>query len=346
MHATVRPFLTRGHPDARLATALDACLHAWLGMRVDRMLAVIDDGLFAMAVTASTTADEATCFSAMQDLRSRRADFADLLGNGLIDVATGLKAGHGHPKSGRPDWDRAFAAAASRAEMRHAAARRSLAERLPTLQEVGPGVADRIIDAHCLAECLACMYVELDLPRQSLEMLVTAAEDALFSQLGVYWLECGRLLGDAPAQERPHAGHGLATDSSSRLAAHRAGLADRGRLSASLAQRLAEQWILTEIGGSSLPPSAMELVREGWRKALVQALLEGGEQGVELQTLQQGLRRFLALWRAGAACIPEDLADLMVAGMLRAGCDALRAEILLRAADEELSRWDPPAPQR
>ena len=128
------------------------------------------------------------------------------------------------------------------------------------------------------------------------------------------------------------------------LTRRRSELSERARVLGAMARAAIEQELLRELGHCRLPSSAEELLRDAWQRALAHAWFEQGPEGMPWRNLLQGLRGFITLWRDGAARVPRELGDQLCAAVRRAGGDALRAEILLQAADAELGTWEPPAP--
>jgi hypothetical protein len=128
----------------------------------------------------------------------------------------------------------------------------------------------------------------------------------------------------------------------SRLEQRRVEDCEQARVLASTARGAIEQVIARELGAQRLPACAEEMLREGFHRVLVHAWLRGGTEGSGWHEALSALASFMALWRSGAACLPESLAERLREAMIFAGCDPLRVEILLRGVDEELASWDPP----
>ena len=129
-----------------------------------------------------------------------------------------------------------------------------------------------------------------------------------------------------------------------RLAQRRTEEAERSRALQTSAREAIELAFAEQLGECRLPAAAEELLRDGWRRVMTLAYLRGGAHGLQWRESLAVLCAFAQLWQDDADTLPDSLAAQLRAGMMHAGCDPLRTEILLESIGIELQVWMLPAP--
>ncbi len=130
-----------------------------------------------------------------------------------------------------------------------------------------------------------------------------------------------------------------------RLTQRRTEDAERSRVLQTSARAAIERVFAEQLGECRLPAAAEELLRDGWRRVMTLAYLRGGAHGVQWRESLAILGAFAQLWESGATNqLPDLLAARLREGMMHAGCDPLRTEILLESIEDDLRVWTPPVP--
>lgn len=129
-----------------------------------------------------------------------------------------------------------------------------------------------------------------------------------------------------------------------RLTQRRTEDAEQSRVLQTSARVAIERVFAEQLGDCRLPAAAEELLRDGWRRVMTLAYLRGGAHGEQWQESLAVLGAFAQLWENGAITLPDFLAARLRDGMMHAGCDPLRTEILLESIEDDLRVWAPPAP--
>jgi Protein of unknown function (DUF1631) len=117
--------------------------------------------------------------------------------------------------------------------------------------------------------------------------------------------------------------------------------AERSALVSAAAARAADATLAPCLESRGVPSAAKELLREGWRRVLLAAWLQGGRESQAWQMALVDLRAFTQLWSSVVYALPESLAERMREQMSHAGLDPLRVEVLLSGVIEAFSGWEP-----